>query len=532
MLAGQDEVVAVRRPSAVAAAAALLASCLLATSAPSVAAPNNNNSAKLRAAVGAAGILEHQAALQAISDATGGNRLSGTEGYNASADYVAARAAAAGYDVSVQEFQYDLTFLADYEPPVLEVVGGQAFVPGIAGASLGGDFGSMFKSTPYSLDVTAPVWAIDLVLPPGPAPNSSSSGCEAADYAGMPPGAIILVQRGTCTFAQKFLLADASGAAGMVFFNEGQAGRTEPLWFNFDGIDIPTVAATVETATTLANGVLSGDTGLEARLKIDWRPGTYTTSNVIAESQAGDPDNVVVVGAHLDSVGVGPGIQDNGSGSAAILEIAEEMSKVKPRNKVRFIWFGAEESGLLGSEAYVGSLSEAERARIAAMLNFDMIASPNFVRFVYDGDLSDSTPPPNGAPTGSAQIEQLFLDYFASQGLPPEPTPFDGRSDYGPFIEVGIPAGGLFTGAEGIKTAEQAVVYGGVAGEQYDRCYHLGCDDIGNVSTVALEQMADAAAHATISLAQSTAIVNGVRGKGNFNPRPEHPAPLTPAAGG
>ena len=170
---------------------------------------------------------------------------------------------------------------------------------------------------------------------------------------------------------------------------------------------------------------------------------------------------MIVVGAHLDSVGVGPGINDNGSGSATILEIAEQMSKVKPRNKVRFIWFGAEESGLLGSEAYVASLSQQERTQIAAMLNFDMVGSPNFVRFVYDGDLSNSPPLPGGAPEGSAQIERLFLDYFASQGLITEPTAFDGRSDYGPFLEVGIPAGGLFTGAEGIKTAQQAAIFGG-----------------------------------------------------------------------
>ena len=509
---------------------------LVASAVPAVSAPNNNNSKKLRTAVTVEGILEHERAFQSFADASGDNRLSGAPGYEDSVDYVASRAEAAGYDVEVQEFEYELSFLADWEQPVLSIEGGQSFVPGIAGASLGGDFGSMFMSTPYGTDITAPVWAIDLVLPPGEAPNTSTSGCEAEDYAGVPAGAIIIVQRGTCTFAEKFTLADASPAGAMVFINEGQPGRTEPLWFNFDGLEIPTVAATVETGTALSNGVLSGDTRLTARFKIDWRPGTYTTHNVIAETPTGADDNVIVVGAHLDSVGVGPGIQDNGSGSATILEIAEQMSKVKPRNKVRFMWFGAEESGLLGSSHYVASLAEAQQADIAAMLNFDMIASPNFVRFVYDGDLSDSEPPDpdaedGGAPAGSAQIEQLFLDYFASQGLETEPTAFDGRSDYGPFIEVGIPAGGLFTGAEGIKSPEQEAIYGGVAGEQYDQCYHLGCDDIDNLSLTALDQMSDAAAHATISLAQSTQAINGRRGKGNFNIKPERtPAPreLTP----
>jgi hypothetical protein len=508
--------------------ACLASAILLAGAVPAAADSNNNNSAKLRQAVTVAGILEHERALQAIAVTEAGNRLSGTPGHDRSADYVAQRAAAAGFDVDVPEFQYNLDFLADFEAPALSIEGGTEFIGGIAGATLGGDFGSMFKTTPYSIDVSAPVWAVDLALPAVGPPNTSTSGCQDADYAGMPQGAIIIVQRGTCTFADKFLRADASGAAAMVFINEGQQGRTVPLWFNFDGIDIPTFAATVETGTELANGVLSGDTGLTARFKIDWRPGIYTTSNVIAETPGGDPNNVIVVGAHLDSVGVGAGINDNGSGSATILEIAEQLTKVSPRNKVRFIWFGAEESGLLGSTAYVAGLSAEERSRIAAMLNFDMVGSPNYVRFVYDGDLSDSEPPPGGAPPGSGAIETLFRDYFASQGLATEPTAFDGRSDYGPFIEAGIPAGGLFTGAEGIKTAEQAATYGGEAGQQYDPCYHLSCDDIDNLSLPALDQMGDAAAHATISLAQSTQVVNGQRGKGNFNVK--DPAPPTPIA--
>ena len=264
----------------------------------------------------------------------------------------------------------------------------------------------------------------------------------------------------------------------------------------------PVRGGRLSTASVLANGVEKGATGLTARVKVDWRPGTYETSNVVAETRDGDPNNVIVVGAHLDSVGVGPGINDNGSGSATILEIVEQIRKVKPRNKIRFIWFGAEEHGLLGSEAYMESLPQAERDKIAAMLNFDMVGSPNFVRFVYDGDLSDSEPPEGGAPAGSAEIERLFLDYFESQGLATEPTAFDGRSDYGPFIFAGIPAGGLFTGAEEIKTPEQAAIYGGVAGQPYDPCYHLGCDDLGNLNNVALDQMSDAAAHATITLAQ------------------------------
>ncbi|MGA9279541.1 M28 family metallopeptidase [Ilumatobacter sp.] len=504
---------------------------------PVAAAPNNNNSKKLRAAVTVDGILEHQQALQDISDANGANRLAGAPGYEDSADYVAARAEAAGYDVTIQEFEYDLDFLADWQAPVLAVEGGREFVAGIAGAQPGGDFGSMYNTAAYGTDITAPVWAADLNVPTA-SDDLTTSGCEASDFDGMEAGSIAVVQLDLfsgsgCGFNPVFN-AFGAGAGGIVVIQTGQPGETGSLWIDFSGTDFPAMAATFDAGIALANGVLAGDTGQTAQFKIDWRPGTYTTKNVIAQSKRGDPDNVIVVGAHLDSVGVGPGINDNGSGSSTILEIAEQMKKVKPRNAVRFIWFGAEESGLLGSEAYVDSLSQDEIDQIAAMLNFDMVGSPNFARFVYDGDLSDSEPPPSGAPEGSAQIEELFVDYFDSQGLANEPTAFSGRSDYGPFIEVGIPAGGLFTGAEGIKTEEQVALYGGTAGEQYDGCYHLSCDDIDNLSLTALDQMSDAAAHVTISLAQNTEAINGARGKGNFKPKPsgQHmdvsaPLPLT-----
>jgi Zn-dependent M28 family amino/carboxypeptidase len=487
-----------------------LACAIALLSAPvATAGSGNDDSTELRRAVNAGGILGHEAVLQTIGSLSNGNRLAGTSGYDASALYVALRARAAGLDVSFDDFDYNLDLLADFKQPILRVVSGgkrRNFVPGIAGAIPGGDFGSMVQ--PENVDITAEVWAVDLNLPAPAAPNSNTSGCEMTDFAGMPAGSIALIQRGTCAFIDKWNNAKAAGAAGIVQFNEGNPGlpdRQVPQWFDLRPVDVPPMfAATIETATALANGVQSGDTGLRARFRIDWRPGTYPTKNVIAETRGGDPNNVIVVGAHLDSVGTGPGINDNGSGSSTILEIAEQLRKVSPRNKIRFIWFSAEESGLLGSEAYVESLPDSERAKIAAMLNFDMVGSPNFVRFVYDGDLSDSEPPPGGAPPGSDEIEDLFLDYFADQGLATLPTAFDGRSDYGPFIAAGIPAGGLFTGAEGIKTPEQASVFGGTAGEQYDPCYHLGCDNLLNLSHRALDQMADAAAHATITLAQST----------------------------
>ena len=231
--------------------------------------------------------------------------------------------------------------------------------------------------------------------------------------------------------------------------------------------------------------------------------------NVIADTPGGRADRVVVVGAHLDSVTEGPGVNDNGSGSAMDLEIAKQMQAlgIKPTNKVRFAWWGGEEFGLLGAEHYVSTLPKSELKNIAVNLNFDMVASPNFVRFVYDGDGSATG---TKGPSGSGAVAKVFLDYFASQGLPVEATVFDGRSDYGPFIDRGIPAGGLFTGAEGIKSAQEAAIYGGTAGQPYDPCYHQLCDQWPtNINSTVFEQMADAAADATLQFAMTTSSPNG-----------------------
>ena len=178
---------------------------------------------------------------------------------------------------------------------------------------------------------------------------------------------------------------------------------------------------------------------------------------------------------------------------------------------MRFAWWGAEESGLVGSKFYVNSLSQAERDNIALYLNFDMVGSPNYVRFVYDGD-GDVGP---AGPAGSAAIEDLFNGFYAVTGSGLRATPFDGRSDYGPFIAEGvdIPAGGLFTGAEGIKTPAQVAIYGGTAGQQYDPCYHAACDTFANNNDAVLDLNSDAIASATLTYAMSTATVNGATGK-------------------
>jgi Zn-dependent M28 family amino/carboxypeptidase len=208
----------------------------------------------------------------------------------------------------------------------------------------------------------------------------------------------------------------------------------------------------------------------------------------------------VVVGSHLDSVIAGPGINDDGSGTSQDLEMALQYAKAvkNPTNHLRFLFFGAEEEGLLGSAHYVASLSQDETDQIMAMLDFDMMASPNYARFVYDGDGSDF--PGNEGPTGSDIIESLFTGYWAGRGLASETIPFDGRSDYVAFTDVGIPAGGIFAGAEVIKTAEQAAKYGGTAGEPFDKCYHQACDTLANLNLQAMDEFADNAANATARL--------------------------------
>jgi Zn-dependent M28 family amino/carboxypeptidase len=248
-----------------------------------------------------------------------------------------------------------------------------------------------------------------------------------------------------------------------------------------------------------------------------------TQYNVLAEL-AGRPDSkAVVFGAHLDSVQAGPGIQDKGSGSAAILEVAVQMANVKPRDTIRFAWWGAQEAGLVGSTAYVNGLSQGELDEIVLYLDFHMIASPNYVFFILDGDDSDAVGAGPGPP-GSAAVEEFFEEYYEGIGQAFKGTDLTGRSDYGPFIAVGIPAGGLFTGAESVKTEEEAAIWGGTAGEQYDPCYHLACDTFDNVSIEALDINADAVAAAALEFALNR--VNPSRRRGLGSPSPPSMLPV------
>ncbi|MGW2717854.1 M28 family metallopeptidase [Streptomyces sp. NPDC001492] len=215
-----------------------------------------------------------------------------------------------------------------------------------------------------------------------------------------------------------------------------------------------------------------------------------TGYNLIADWPGGNADQVVMAGSHLDSVSRGPGINDNGSGSAAVLETALAVSRADyhPAKHLRFAWWGAEELGLVGSSRYVDGLSAANRSKISGYLNFDMIGSPNPGYFVYDDDPA---------------IEKTFKDYFTGLGIATEPeTEGDGRSDHAPFKDAGVPVGGLFSGADYVKTAAQAANWGGTSGKAFDACYHRSCDTATNIDDTALDRNSDAIAHAVWKLSQ------------------------------
>jgi Zn-dependent M28 family amino/carboxypeptidase len=470
-------------------------------------------------------VKRHLRVLDAIARASGGTRVSSTPGYDRSRDYVAALLRGAGYRVTVQPFEF--TFDGYKTPPVMQRVSPS---PKTWKNGFFNDYVAMSGSP--SGGAEGRIQAVDLVLPPSPTP-SSTSGCEAGDFAGFTAGRVALLQRGTCNFAVKVKNAQEAGASAAVVFNEGQDGRTE-VDLN-PSLSDPSITIPAFFASFAAGSDLAATS--DATVKLNWDPivEQRTTYNVIAESRRGRADNVVMMGAHLDSVQEGPGINDNGSGTAALLEVALRMAKHKPANKVRFGFWGAEEFGLLGSKHYVETLPQAEKDKIGLYLNYDMVASPNFVYQVYDGDGGAFGVP---GPQGSAQLEKDFQDFYAARGLPHKPSEFDGRSDYKAFIDAGIAGGGLFTGAEKRKTAEEAALFGGTAGIPYDPCYHGDCDDIRNISDTALDVNSDAIATLAGKYVYSEAALDAIHRPGAPHAVPaakraaeEHGHDPAPAAG-
>ncbi|MEU9195827.1 M28 family metallopeptidase [Streptomyces hundungensis] len=469
-----------RRSRAITALA--LAPVILSLATPAVARTTHDPQLAKKLAKEASGesARRHLEAFQKIADANGGNRAAGTPGFDASAAYVYGQLKRAGYDVAYQDFTF-------YESKTLRqklTVQGRQLPVAAYGFS---------ASTPAG-GLTAELKAARV---------DDTPGCSLEDYAsGGFAGKIALVKRGSCTFQEKEAVAAKAGAAGIVLYNHS---GTEPVHGTVEApgnAHIPAAGITLADGEALAGQLAKGP--VQATLDVATEALAKKTRNVIAETRTGDPDQVVALGSHLDSVPAGPGINDNGSGSAGLLEVALKLAdetkqtRRHPKqlpHKVRFAWWSGEELGLLGSEHYVKSLDESQKKQIKLYLNFDMIGSPNAAQLVYDGDDSDHKGAGPG-PAGSAQIEGLITTYLDRRHVPHEGYDFDGRSDYGPFIAVGIPAGGTYTGAEEIKTPEQAKKWGGRAGEAFDPNYHAAGDTLDNIDARFFDLNIDVIAHA------------------------------------
>ena len=419
------------------------------------------------------GTFRHLRAFQDIASMSGGNRAAGTPGYDRSAEYVAERLKEAGYLVHVEEFEFP--FFEERVPPVLLVSssdGRQEPAPAAALRTL---------TNSGSSNVTAQLHLVSLGLAGEGSPPASASGCKTTDFEDFERGRVALIRRGTCTFQTKVENAVAAGAAGVVLMNEGTEGRTDAFSGQLSQLaPIPVVGVSYDLGLSLE---IAARAGAAVHLEINAVTGKRLTRNVLADTARNSDSSLIIVGAHLDSVPEGPGINDNGSGSAVVLEAALRLAQgpTQARGGVRFAFWGAEERGLIGSRHHVASLSEEMRRHIALYINLDMVGSPNFARFVQ-----------GAAATGdglAAVVRRELLAEFREHNLSVEERA-EGRfgSDGASFSQKGIPTMGLYTGAGGPKSEIQASLFGGAAGRPYDPCYHRACDTMENINRDVLEQ--------------------------------------------
>ncbi|AXB43275.1 M28 family peptidase [Amycolatopsis albispora] len=402
--------------------------------------------------------LADLAAFDAIAAAHGGNREVGTPGFEESRRYVDAQLTAAGYQVTYQDVPYH-GFGFDAE----RVVDSGGASPRVLMAQYA-------PSTPVG-GLTAPVTFL------------ATSGCSAAEYPPESAGTVVLSRTDGCTSAQHALAASQAGAAALLLYDVSPAPWTN-LRRRTPGSSIPVGFLSQQDAEALNPGTVT--------VELRGHDIHGTTVNLFAETRGGRADNIVMAGAHLDGTPDGPGINDNGSSVAAVLRAAVLLGPYQEHvpNKVRFAFWGAEELVNVGSAHYIDTLGPAERDAITLYLNYEMLASSNYVRFVMDGDDSEfpGTGSPGGPP-GSGQVEAVIAQGYGLQGVPIKKADFsEMRSDSEAFMAAGIPSGGAHGGGRGIKTAEEAAVFGGTAGQFYDPCYHQPCDDLAHIDVPALKQ--------------------------------------------
>ncbi|MCP4345062.1 MAG: M28 family peptidase [Desulfobacterales bacterium] len=451
-----------------------------------------------------------------VAHADTGYRLSGTPGYDAGLDYVRDELEAVGYVFTEQPVEF--RFFEELEDPVFGQV-----APNQVAYTLEDDFYTQTYSG--SGDVTAEIAFVTPMFPPAVEANTSTDGCEAEDFEGIDlTGKIALIQRGDCAFTDKAQNAQNAGAVGVIIFNEGNEGdesRQGPIdgtLGNDSEVTIPVIDTSFQIGKDFYEMSQAGP--VEVHMAVSTSDKTRVSNNLITETPGGNSDQVILVGAHIDGVSTAPAVNDNGSGTVAILELAYQIAQqgFNPANKVRFAWWAVEEQGTVGSDAYLESLSDEELGKIGMYLNFDMIGSDNYAIFVYDGNVSDTADDPATDDDmaeyvlrpESGSIEKVLVDYYDSVGLKAFPAVLDGRSDYDNFIYYGIPIGGSDSGGDGAKTQEQVDVYGGTAGVQYDVCYHKLCDDTENLNMDAMTSISKAAAHATQHFAQDVELFDNL----------------------
>ena len=462
------------------------------------------------------------------------SRNSGEPGYKASVDYVAKLMKEAGYNVTIQTYKF--FYFAYTGIPTFKEISPTSHDFGVS------DEWNPGQSTGTTTANLQPAGGI--IVPPTPTP-SSSSGCTAGDFSGFVAGRVALIQRGTCNFGVKVLNAQAAGATGVIIFNEGNPGRTSVLAGSLVDAAGNRIVPTIPVAFTsfdignnllseyqqaVQNGTALPVMSINIQAVVNPNADDY---NVIADSKGGDKNHVVVVDAHLDAI-YGAGMLDNASGSATILDIAQEMKNVNPLNKLRFIWFGGEELGLLGSSYYVNNLTPTELSHIGYDLDADVTATPNYVVGVLDPaapNLFGGAPPtfPNRVYKASTVSRDQSIAYFNSIGLNHElfsPVGTDAFS----FNTVGIPAGGLLTGQDCCKTQQQVDLFGGSLGnfEGNVPSFDGGCvdnpfrwcDNLSNNDPAVLTFMSRAFANTVVRMAFDTKVMSA---SNNFVSKPKLP---------
>ena len=484
----------------------------------------NDTPGKLLPCIQKNDLWNHMKAFQKIADDNPSpadgmpSRNSGEPGYKASADYVARVMEDAGYNVTLQKYQFDyyaytgIPTFSEVSPNTHDYVLGEEWYPG--------------QSTGAANAALQPAGGI--VIPPTET-SSSTSGCTSGDFSGFTAGRIALIQRGGCNFGVKVLNAQAAHAAGVIIFNEGNPGRTGLVVGSMlDASNNPFIPTIPVAFTTFAGGqdlLHQYQTGpapvMSIAIPAIVKPGADDW-NVIAESKGGDKNHVLVVDAHLDAI-YGAGMLDNASGSATILDIAQKMKNVNPLNKLRFIWFGGEELGLLGSEYYINNLTSTEASHIGYDLDADVTATPNYIIGILDPaapDFFSRTVPatfPNRVYKASTVSRDQSVEYFNSIGLNHEFLSPNGTDAFS-FNAIGIPASGLLTGQDCCKSQEEVDLFGGHLGNYEGNIPSFDggcvdnpfrwCDNLDNNDADVMTFMSKAMANTVVRMAFDTKIMS------------------------